>query len=548
MVRKNIFLLLLLFIGFGLEIKSQKIPSEKPKLIVGIVIDQMRYDFLFRFWEKYDNNGFKRIINEGAFCKNARYNYLFTQSSSGYASIATGANPSVHGIVSDSWYNQLSDKTIHCTRDDKVQTIGIKESTDTHSPANLMASTFGDELKLASFKRSKVVSVSTDPTAAVILGGHMADGAYWFDITTGNWVTSSSYTNSLKDWVNDFNKKQFADTYLTQQWTTLLPDSLYTESLPDNSIYEIGLRGKKEFPYDINTMSLRANAKRDYSILRYTPYANNLTKDFAISAIVNESMGKDEYTDYICVNFAATGYLGQVFGIASREMEDAYLRLDKDIQHFLNFLDSYVGKGNVVVYLTSNHGAAYQTKLLTDMGFPTGNFNQGSAIALLKSYLNISYGNGNWITYYNNQQLFLNHSLIQDSKLNLEDFQNDVARFLSQFTGVTNVATSTQLTANNYTNGIFQKMQNSFHQKRSGDILISLEPGWTEFSDMATVYNSAYEYDTHVPLVFYGWKINRQTIFDPIDIIDIAPSLSMFLNIAYPNASQGSPIIQLIKQ
>ena len=398
------------------------------------------------------------------------------------------------------------------------------------------------------FKRSKVVSVSTDPTAAVLLAGHMADGAYWFDVQSGNWVTSSVYTNTLKDWVNDFNKKQFADTYLTQQWTTLLPDSLYTESLPDNSSYEIGIRGKKEFPYDINTMSFRANAKRDYSILRYTPYSNDLTKDFAISAIVNENMGKDDFTDYICVNFAATGYLGQAFGIASREMEDAYLRLDKDIQHFLNFLDSYVGKGNVVVYLTSNHGAAYQTKLMTEMGFPTGNFNQGSMVALLKSYLNVTYGNGNWVTYYNNQQLFLNRALIQDSKLKLEDFQNDVAGFISQFSGVTNVATSTQLTTNNYSSGIFQKMQNSFHQKRSGDILISLEPGWTEYSDMATVSNSGYNYDTHVPLIFYGWKINRQTIFDPVDIIDIAPSLSMFLNIAFPNAAQGKPIVQLIKQ
>lgn len=526
---------------------AQKIPSEKPKLIVGIVVDQMRYDLLYRYWDKYDNNGFKRLVNEGASCKNARINYLFTQSAPGYASIATGSNPSVHGIISDNWYVQLTEKNVHCTRDEKVQTIGVKESVDNHSPYLLMASTFGDELKLATFKRSKVASVALDPSAAVLLGGHMADGAYWFDIQSGNWVTSSAYTKTLKEWVNDFNKKKFPDSYLTQKWEPLLADSLYTESLANNNNYEIGIRDKKDFPYDLNTLSLRQNAKRDYAILRYTPFGNNLTKDFAISTIVNESMGKDDFTDFISINFSATGYMGQAFGITSREMEDAYLRLDKEIQHFLNFLDSYIGKGNVVVYLTSNRGAAYHPKLLSEMGFSTGNFNQGASMALLKSYLNITYGTGNWISYYQNQQLFLNRTLIQDSKIRLEDFQNDVARFLIQFSGVANVATSSQLLTNFYSGGAFQKMQNSFNQKRSGDIIINLEPGWTEYADASAVSNSGYNYDTHVPLVFYGWKINRQTIQEPVEIIDIAPSLSMFLNISFPNAAQGKPLVQLIR-
>jgi len=274
---------------------------------------------------------------------------------------------------------------------------------------------------------------------------------------------------------------------------------------------------------------------------------NNLTKDFAVSAIVNEKLGKGNYTDYICIDFSSTEYISQAFGLSSIEMEGAYLRLDKEIQHFLDFIDNYIGKGNVLLYLTSNHGAVYSPKFMTDIGVPSGRFNQGQATVLLKSYLNIVYGKGDWVKSYSNQQMFLNHTLIQDSKLSLENFQDDIAQFLLQFTGVNNVVTSTMLQKTNYSQGIFQKIQNSFNQKRSGDIIINLEPGWTEYNDASTAHNSAYTYDTHVPLIFYGWKINRQTIYDPIDMIDIAPTIAMFLDIAYPNACQGKPIVQLVK-
>jgi predicted AlkP superfamily pyrophosphatase or phosphodiesterase len=526
-----------------------QIPSEKPKLVIGIIIDQMRYDYIFRFWDKYQNNGFKRLINEGSFCKNANFNYLFTHSNTGFATISTGANPSAHGIISDQWYVQLPDKTIHCTRDAGAACIGGSNEDDSqkHSPANLLASTLGDEIKLATYKMSKVIAVSLDPSASILSAGHIADAAYWFDPAAGNFVTSSVYLKDLPQWVIDFNNKRFADTYLTEKWQKLLADSLYFESLPDNNRYEEGLRGNKVFPYDLNVMSMKTDGRRDYSLLRFTPFGNNITKDFAISAIVEEKLGKDEYTDYLCIDFSSTEYISQTFGLNSIEMEDAYLRLDKEIEHFLNFLDGYIGKGNILVFLTSNHGAAYSPKFMTDLGVPSGYFNQGQAMVLLKSYLNVVYGQGDWVKYYSDQQLFLNHTLIQDSKLSLEHFQDDVAQFLIQFSGVTNVVTSTMLQRTNFSEGIFRKFQNSFHQKRSGDIIINLEPGWTEYNDASTDHNSGYTYDTHVPLIFYGWKITRQTIYDPVDMTDIAPSIALFLDIAYPNACQGKPIIQLVK-
>ena len=527
---------------------GQGIP-EKPKLVIGIIVDQMRYDYIFRFWNKYENNGFKRLVNEGSFCTNANFNYIFTQSSPGFATIATGANPSSHGIISENWYVQLSDKVVNCTGDDAVQCIGGNSdgTGDKHSPSKLLASTVGDELKLATFKMSKVIAISVDPNAAVLSAGHLADAAYWFDPLSGNFVTSSVYLKELPQWVKDFNAKRFADTYLMQKWEKILPDSLYFESLPDNNRYEEGIKGIKVFPYDLNSMSLKSDGKRDYSILKYTPFGNNVVKDFAISAIVNENLGKGNFTDYICIDFTSTEFISQAFGLTSIELEDSYLRLDKEIQHFLNFLDSYLGKGNVLVYLTSNHGAVHNPKFMTDLGIPSGYFNQGQAQYLLKSYLNVIYGKGDWVKFYSNQQLYLNHNLIQDSKLSLWQFQDDVAQFLIQFSGVTNVATSSMLQKTSYSNGVFQKIQNSFHQKISGDIIINLEPGWTEYNDASTAHNSGYTYDTHVPLMFYGWKINHQTIYDAIDMTDIAPTLAMILNIAYPNACQGKPIIQLFK-
>ncbi len=526
-----------------------QITPDKPKLVVGIIIDQMRYDYIFRFWSKYENNGFKRLINEGSFCKNANFNYLFTQSSPGFATIATGANPSSHGIISERWYVQSSDKIVHCTSDDDVQCIGgsVDGVGDKHSPSKLLASTLGDELKLATFKMSKVISISIDPSAAILSAGHIANAAYWFDPISGNFVTSSVYLKELPQWVKDFNSKKFADTYLMEKWEKILADSLYYESLPDNNRYEEGIKGNKVFPFDLNFMSLKSDGKRDYNLLKFTPFGNNVTKDFAISAIVNENLGKGNFTDYICIDFTSTEYISQAFGLTSIELEDAYLRLDKEIQHFLDFLDSYIGKGNVLVYLTSNHGAVHNPKFMTDLGVPSGYFNQGQAQYLLKSYLNILYGKGDWIKYYGDQQLYLNHNLIQDSKLSLWQFQDEVAQFLIQFSGVTNVATSSMLQKTSYSNGIFQKMQNSFHQKVSGDIIINLEPGWTEYNDASTAHNSAYSYDTHVPLIFYGWKITNQTIYDPVDMTDIAPTISMILDIAYPNACQGKPIIQLLK-
>ena len=547
---KSLFLLVLTVLVniasvFG---QNSKIPPDKPKLIIGIVVDQMRYDYIFKYWSKYDNNGFKRLISEGSFYKNANQNYLFTQTGPGHATIFTGATPSVHGIIANEWYQRSIDKSVYCVADSKVKTVGSSSDEGKASPSSLLVNTIGDELRLYSNKKSKVIGVSLKDRAAILSVGHLANAAYWYDNTTGNWITSSYYMDTLPKWVKEFNEKKIPDSYLEKTWTTLLPINEYTESLPDSNGYEVGFNNKQiKFPYNLSELSKKGKNGKDYSILSSTPWGNTLTSDFAINAIINENMGKGNSVDFIAISYSSTDYIGHKFGNTSVEIEDAYLRMDKEISHFLQFIDDYFGKVNVLVFLTADHGSSYPPKLMSESKAPSGVFKQYYYLAILKSYLNAVYGEGEWIKYYGDQQIYLNRNLIEDSKLSLADVQTKVAQFLLQVTGVANVLTSTSLQNTFFNDGIYKKMQNSFNPKRSGDILINLEPGWVQEDETSADHNTSYYYDTHVPLVWYGWKIGRKTLLKPVNIVDIAPTISMILNIDFPDGCSGVPLIDLFE-
>jgi predicted AlkP superfamily pyrophosphatase or phosphodiesterase len=330
---KTIILLLMsvLIIKLDLTAQDPSVPPEKPKLIIGIIISEMRYDYINRYWNKFGDGGFKRLINKGVFCKNAHHDYLIAESGAGYASITTGAYPDVHGIVSDYWYDRLRDKITYCIENEKVETIGGSYEEGKYSPSKLLATTLSDQLRVSNQFNSKVISVSLDPKAAVISGGHTANAAYWYENTNGKWISSSYYVDSLPGWVNDFNSKEISNIYLDNTWETVRPLNEYTESIPDSNKYEIGLGGKNTFPYNLKTLSFVKRNKRDYSILKYTPFGNTYTKDFAIAAIVNENLGRTSYTDWLQVSFSATSFLSKNFSVWSVEMEDTYIRLDKDI-------------------------------------------------------------------------------------------------------------------------------------------------------------------------------------------------------------------------
>ncbi|MDX5348867.1 MAG: alkaline phosphatase family protein, partial [Hymenobacteraceae bacterium] len=301
LIHTRVAVMLLLVICVVTTANSQKL--ERPKLVVGIVVDQMRYDFLYRYWDKYSDGGFKRLMREGFNFKNTHYNYAPTYTGPGHASIYTGTYPAIHGIVGNDWFVRGTDRNIYCTEDRGVTCIGADTDAGKMSPANLLTTTVTDELRLATNQGAKVIGVCLKDRGSILPAGHAANAAYWYDGSTGNWISSSFYMKELPKWVEQFNKKKLPAQYLNQDWETLLPLKQYTESTPDENTYEGAFKGQKKavFPYKLK--ELRGNS---YDLLRSTPFGNTFTKEFAIAAIEEEKMGKGNFTDFLTLSFSST--------------------------------------------------------------------------------------------------------------------------------------------------------------------------------------------------------------------------------------------------
>lgn len=539
-------MLLVIILVFPLtSLKAQRIPPGKPKLVVGITVSGMRYDYLTAYWEKFGEDGFRRMAGMGTYCKNAQYDQLITESAVGHAIIGTGARPDAHGIVADYWYERTSGEIRHCVEDATVKAILSSDENGHTSPAAMMSRTLTDELRIVSQFRSKVIGVSMDPKAAVLQSGHTANSAYWFDPRHGTWTTSTWYRDSLPEWVEAFNEKNYKDIYRGKQWETLLPIGEYGESMLDNNPYEEGFNGQITFPYNLDRIG--DGISGDYAVLMKTPWGNTYTKDFAIATIVNEELGRRDATDWINISFNATKYLSEHYTTWSVEVQDMYLRLDRDIAHLLEFLDDQVGLENTLVYLTADHAIADDPGYLAEHRVPSGYFNTRANISLLRSYLNAVYGQGNWVNLYYANQVYLNRKLIEDSRLSPEEVQDRVANFMIQFTGVSNALPAHILERNNFTEGIFHRIQNSYNQKRSGDVMIYLTPGWVERSDSYEGDRTPFHYDAHVPLVFYGWKINRVTLAEQVSPLDIVPTIAYFLEISVPENASGKVIMGMVR-
>jgi predicted AlkP superfamily pyrophosphatase or phosphodiesterase len=549
-MKRFAIIVLLILVFVKLSGQGTYLPPDKPRLVIGIVVEELNYNQLEKFHDKLGENGIKRLINEGTYFKNASYEYLLTQSAPGHATIATGAEPSFHGITSDDWYIPLKNELINCTKDINVNATGGSFESGLHSPVNLLVSTFSDELAMATNKKAKVFGVGLRESSAILSAGHAANAAFWFDNTTGTWMSSSYYINTLPVWVNDFNAMKFSDTYLNSTWNLLRPAKDYVDCLPDSNSFEAGFNNINYFPYDLKKLRSKNvfNYKNDYSLLRETPFGNSLTTDFAIRLIQNERLGKNDVTDYLSICYSATDYIGHRFGPSSMEMGDAILRLDDDIKKLLTFLNDSIGKKNILVYFTAAHGISEIPTVLERNRIPSGYFQQNQALQLLKSYLNAVYGEGDWVKGFSERQVFLNRTLIEDARLSLDDVQKKVARFLVQFTGVEAAYPYSAFEANDFGNGNLKKIINSFSPQRSGDVIVILNPGWVEKeTDFVTNHNSPYEYDSHVPLIWYGWTVNRATVIRQVNMTDIAATLSTLCKVPYPNACTGEPMFELFR-
>lgn len=536
---RHIQLTILIFtLPFITVFSQRKSPSKTPKLVVQITISHMRNDYIQRYWDNYGETGFKKLVDDGAYFRNAEYQHTSTQGAVGCSSIATGTIPSQHGIIANSWYNRLTNEVIDCISNPKYFALGSQSTSGACSPHNLLVTTLSDELKIAKNKHSKVFSISADNQSAVIMGGHLCDAAYWFENNSGNWISNSYYLDSLPNWVNNFNSRRYQDIYKNRTWISSLYQNLYIDKDSSNNL---------STPKQILNLSNDKNKTAKFSIIEQTPFINTLTKDFAISTITSENLGKNQNTDYISISFNGTKNIENKYGTISLETEDCYIKLDRDLGHLLEFIDNEIGMQNVLIILTSNAGIAYDPVKLQKLRIPSGVFNADKAISLLKSYLTFSYGKGDWVKYYHKNQIYLNHDLITTSKIALSDIQKKVADFMTQFNGVNNSLTSTNIQTNNPTSGLLSKVSNNFYSMRSGDVILVLNPGWIENNHFSLASNSGYNYETHVPMIWYGWKIKPQIIYREVSPIDIAPTLSTILNIPKPNSSTGSQLLELLK-
>lgn len=530
---------------------QNNIHAAKPKLVVGIVIDQMRYDYLYSFYSKYSENGFKKLMAKGFHCKNTNYNYVPTFTGPGHASIYTGTNPSVHGIIANDWFDRNEGSMVYCAEDANVKTIGSTSNAGKMSPHRMFTTTIGDELKIASNGKSKIIGIALKDRGAILPAGHSANAAYWFDSETGDFISSTYYMNELPEWVKNFNAKKRTDHFLSQKWTSLLPIEQYTESLPDDNNYEFITKGETRpvFPHDLPTIVKAYEGNK--GLIRSTPFGNTLTKEMMFAAIEGEQLGKDDVTDMLCVSFSSPDYIGHAYGPKSKEIQDCYLRLDLEIAEMISYLEKNIGKNNFVLFLTADHAAAEVPAHMMDMKIPAGYINVNDVADELNNYLleffPLNDPSERFVKAIANEQIFFNLDLLKRNKIEREAIEIKAAEFFRELKGVANVLTRHNLLYTEYTLGIRKMMQCGFNEKRSGDVVINLLPGWMDHGPKGTTHGSPYTYDTHVPLLFYGNGIKAGSSSEKVDITDIAPTLSLLMDIPFPNGCTGKVIPMLCR-
>ncbi len=526
---------------FSLKLFSQNTFNERPALVIGIVVDQMRYDYLARYWDKFSEGGFKRLIAEGFDCNNTQFNYIPTYTGPGHASIYTGTYPAVHGIVGNNWYHRSAQEVVYCVDDKNARGVGGSDKSGAKSPKTLFSTTITDELRIATNFNSRVYGVALKDRSAILPAGHSANAAYWFDNETGHFITSNYYMNELPKWVNDFNKQKLSEKYLSKPWNTLLPIHEYTESATDDNPYEGLFKGQQKpiFPHRIDQFY----KTEGFKILTQTPFGNSITKDFAMELLVKENLGKNGYTDFLAISFSSTDIVGHQFGPQSIELQDTYLRLDLDLKEIFEKLDAHVGKEKYLLFLTSDHGVAEVPEYAKANKIPAGNFTLNIKDTL-NTLLKKKYGEEPVLYAINEQVYFKNPARVYSEK-----YGNDVIDFLQSFEGVAFAQKSTDLYTHSHTQKYKMLMQNGLMPQRSGDIVYQLQPGWISmgWQKKGTTHGSLYSYDTRVPLIWYGWNIAQGSSSKPVNITDIAPTLAVLLNINFPNGTTGSPIYFLKK-
>ncbi|HEX6915462.1 MAG TPA: alkaline phosphatase PafA [Chitinophagaceae bacterium] len=528
----------------GLSVFSQPVKTSKsvtrPKLVVGIVIDQMRWDFLYRYYDRYGEGGFKRLMNQGFRCENTMIPYTPSYTAAGHASIYTGSVPAVNGIMGNYWYQRELGRNVYCTDDSTVTPVGTSTKAGKMSPRNLWTTTITDELRLASNFRSKVIGIAFKDRGSILPAGHAANAAYWFDDSTGGFITSSYYMSRLPEWMQSFNAKRLPDQYLNGNWNTLYPINSYTGSSGDSAAYEAVLPGEDNtFPHETSRI-----ARNKYNSFRYTPFAMSFTFQAAEAAVTAEKLGGSGETDFLALSFSSTDYIGHEFGPNSIEVEDAYLRLDRDLAAFLQFLDRSVGKGQYLVFLTSDHGVSHVPGFLREHSIPAGSYDDAEIARQINLKIEAQFGLKKAISQVINYQVYFDHSLVNNNN------QAAVTAFtikeLLQFPFIANAFELSGIMSAPIPGRLREMLANGYNQKLSGDIQFNYKPQWFDGGARGTSHGVWYAYDTHIPLIFYGWNIAKGSSNREIYMTDIAPTIAALLKIQMPSGSIGKVIGEVV--
>lgn len=541
------FFTVLLTLTITIHVYAQ---PDRPKLVVGLMVDQMRWDYLYRFADRYGDDGFKRLLKEGFSCENTLLNYVPTFTAIGHSSVYTGSVPSIHGIAGNDWIIQATGQPMYCTQDDNVQGVGTHEKEGRQSPRNLLTSTVTDQLKLATNFQSKVIGISMKDRAGILPAGHFADAAYWLEGKSGNWISSTFYMENLPSWVDTFNEQKLADKYLKQDWNTLYPIETYTTSTADDTPYEGKWPGEEAPTFPRKTSEIMKDV--GYELIKTTPQGNTLTLDFAQAALEQEQLGRNAtgHTDFLCVSLSATDYVGHRYSLSAVEIEDTYLRLDKDIADFLSYLDEHVGQGNYTFFLTADHAASYNPMYYTDNKGNAGYLFTRQIQRNLNEELEAKFGTDSLVRSLLNYQVHLNYTLIDSLGLQLQEIKETIIHSLNKEEGITYVI-DMEGNQNMFVPApLREKIINGYNRRHSGAIQIIADPQWYAGTPRSpgTTHGVWSPYDSHIPLVFMGWGIPQGVSNKEVHVVDIAPTISSLLHIMEPNGNIGKPITEVLGQ
>lgn len=525
-----------------------QILKNRPRIVVGLVVDQMCWDYLYKYYNRFGEGGFRRLMKDGFNCDNTLLPYIPSVTAIGHSTIYTGSTPAISGIAGNNFMKD--NKKVYCTQDDNEHSVGAPDSkAGRMSPRNMLTTTISDELRLATNMRSKVISVSIKDRAAILPGGHLSNGSFWLDDKAGVFITSTYYMKELPKWLVDFNNKRLIDKYLDAGWDTYYPKNSYTQSTDDNTEYEEQWIEGVNPTLPLDTKSLKE--KFGYSVIRTTPMGNTLTFELAKAAIDGEKLGiRESETDMLTISLSSTDYLGHRYGTDAVETEDCYIRLDKDLADFFKVLDSKFGKDGYLFFITADHAAAHNATYLIDKKVPAGAWNEKEAKAKAESVASSMYPKAKGIIKETmNYQLFLDHEIAEKNNVDVNRLLSAIGKELEKMEGVHKTIISENLKNTTIPDFISQRIQNGYRKGRSGDMFIILDPAWYGHNSSKRPRGTSHGvwalYDLHIPLIFMGKNVPAYHLHRKVYMTDIAATLAQWLGIQTPNGCFADPITEM---